>query len=486
MTISHNDIPNTIRTPMVAIEFDNSGAIGGTPAPLHKTLLISLKNENGTASPGIVTRTPNSSLAVAAFGEGSMGAAMARTYWQNNTTGNLFCMALEDDGTKAKGGLELIGSPTFGGTLFLYIAGRLTRITLKQLADTTVLNAVIVAAINAVPEHPVVASVVADKIQLECKWAGETGNEIDIRFNFNVGETFPQGVSVTITPMSNGTGAPDISGVIAAIGTNWYQHVIMPFTDPTNLSDLRDELLRRWGPMAQIDGIAYMAKRGTFGEMSEFGLTKNDHVFSCFGIGQSPTPAYIAAAAIGGLASKYLAIDPARPLQTLVLQGVLAPHESDRLEQNERNLLLYDGISTHNVNDGGQMTIERLITMYRSNTAGLPDPSYLDVMTPATLSFLRYATRVRITQKFPRHKLCDDETKVNPEQAVVKPKIIRAELIALYSEHEWNGLVENTAEFIESLVVERDVNDRNRVRVLTRPDLMNQFMVYTETCRFIL
>lgn len=484
MAISHNTIPNNIRTPLVFIEFDNSGAVSGTPAMLHKTLMIALSNEKGTASDGEITRIPSESAAINAFGEGSMGHFMSKAFFENNKEGDLYALPLKAVGTAAKGSIEVIGSANYGGTISLYIAGNRVQIVVPQNAPATKISELIADAINALV-LPVIAKAVSEKVELTSTWLGETGNETSILVSYH-GESKVQGIELKIEKMANGTGSPEIADAIIALGQDWYQHIIMPFTDTVSINALRDELMLRWGPMQQVDGMAYIAKTGTFGELSEFGLNRNDHVLSCLGIYGSPTPSYQIAAAYGAVASKHMAIDPARPLQTLVLKGVVAPKVFDRFERNERNLLLHDGISTTTVNDGFEVQLERAITMYRTNSFGLPDPSYLDIMTPHTLSYWRYAVRTRITQKYPRHKLADDDANISPGQAVVKPKTIRAELIALYSELEWQGLFENVEAFAASLIVERNANDRNRIDVLSMPDLVNQFMVYAETTQFIL
>ena len=41
-------------------------------------------------------------------------------------------------------------------------------------------------------------------------------------------------------------------------------------------------------------------------------------------------------------------------------------------------------------------------------------------------------------------------------QAIVTPKIVKAELVAQYREDEFNGLVENATAFKANLIVERD------------------------------
>ncbi|EGU31251.1 phage tail sheath C-terminal domain-containing protein, partial [Vibrio scophthalmi] len=115
-----------------------------------------------------------------------------------------------------------------------------------------------------------------------------------------------------------------------------------------------------------------------------------------------------------------------------------------------------------------------------------PDPSYLDLTTPHTLGYIRYATVNRITQKFPRHKLADDGQDFDPTQPIVTPSIINIELIALYMDLRDAGIVENVENYKEALYCERDKNDRNRVNVIASPDLVNQFRVFAMMNQFVL
>jgi phage tail sheath gpL-like len=176
--------------------------------------------------------------------------------------------------------------------------------------------------------------------------------------------------------------------------------------------------------------------------------------------------------------------DPARPRQTLVLPTVLAPALTDQWTQTERNTLLYSGISTFKVAMDGQCSIERLITTYALNAYGLPDTSYLDVETMRTIAYLRYTVRVRITSKYPRHKLANDGTVYGPGQAIVTPKVLRGELIALFREWESAGLAEDIEQFKQDLVVERNASDPNRVDAVIPPNVVNQFRVFAGLVQF--
>ena len=80
--------------------------------------------------------------------------------------------------------------------------------------------------------------------------------------------------------------------------------------------------------------------------------------------------------------------DPARPRQTLALPGVLPPAPAERFTREERNLLLFDGISTLYADAGDVVRIERLITSYQESPTGEADISYLDIETVRTLAYL--------------------------------------------------------------------------------------------------
>jgi phage tail sheath gpL-like len=102
----------------------------------------------------------------------------------------------------------------------------------------------------------------------------------------------------------------------------------------------------------------------------------------CWAPAKAPTPVFLACAIDAAVSTASLSIDPARPLQTLVLRGFLAPAKADQLLRSERNILLYDGISTYTIDRDGTTRIERQITTYQTNSASLPDASYLDINTP--------------------------------------------------------------------------------------------------------
>lgn len=492
--ISFNTIPDNLRVPLAYVEFDNSRAVVGTPAMQYRVLFIGQKLSAGSGAVNTLLQVPTVDQAVALFGAGSMLARMIEQFKAANRYIDCWAVALADAGAAvaAAGTCTFTGPATAAGTLALYIGGDRVRFAVTSGMAASEAATALAAAINADTTLPVTAAVnggVPEQVDITARHAGLVGNDIDMRLNYYSDDATPAGITATLVAMGSATAGaanPDVADAVTAMGDEWFQGIVMPYTDSANLDILETELDSRWSGTRQIGGIAYCAYRGTHSAAVTFGDGRNSALVCCMPTAQTPNPPYLWAAAVAAQTSLSLSIDPARPLQTLELTGILPPPETDRWAQDERNLLLWDGMSSWYVDAGGNVRIERLITMYQENIYGLPDPSYLNLTTPATLEYLRYSLRARITQKFPRHKLADDGIDYGPGQAIATPKIIRAEIIALAEEWAQAGLIEDLEQFRTDLVVERNADDRDRVDVLCPPNIVNQFRVFAAQVQFIL
>jgi phage tail sheath gpL-like len=191
----------------------------------------------------------------------------------------------------------------------------------------------------------------------------------------------------------------------------------------------------------------------------------------------SPTPVFEWAAAFGAVVAFEMQNDQARPMQSVQIEGVLAEEISDHFTREERNLLLYDGISTHYVDASGIPRIERCITTYKTSPLGAVDTSYLDVNTLFTLSYIRFDLRTHILNIFPRHKLAKDGTLVQPGQPIVRPSDAKEEAIIKARQWESKGLIESADNFKDGLITEINSSDPNRLDWVMSPDLMNQLRV---------
>lgn len=358
------------------------------------------------------------------------------------------------------------------------------------LATTSVPHAAVsgstLSGATADSDAAVHATVSGAVVTLLARNAGAVANELNIRLGYQESEVLPGGITVDVAAMSSGATNPLLTSLIANMGDTWYHVIANPFTDATSLTALETEMASRSGPMRMIDGVVFSAKSDSYANVSALGDSRNSPYSSILRTNDSPTPPEEYAAHLAGVVAYYAPIDPARPLQTLPLPFVLAPSEVDRDTLQERNLLLYDGISTTKVASGGVVQIERLVTTYQTNAAGSPDTAYLDVSTVLTLLYLRYSFRVRFATRYPRHKLANDGTRFGSGQAIITPKLGKAEAIAWFREMEGLGLVEGFDQFKADLVVERNVSDPNRLDIRISPDLINQLIVTAAQLQFLL
>ncbi|MGL4830772.1 MAG: phage tail sheath subtilisin-like domain-containing protein [Vibrio sp.] len=486
-------IPNDIKTPLFYMEFDNSQALSGTPAQTHKVLVIGQQLAAGAATPLTLNRIGASESEMdSLYGKGSMMSLMLKRFRSANSYTDVYALGvMPSGGVQAKGEIQVSVTVAKAGVIYLLVNGESVQITVSQGDDAAAIADAIVTAINDDADLPVTAAIKAastSTVELTCKWAGQTGNGIDVRYNYYDGEYLPGGVQLAITAMADGAGTPDMDDIVNAIPDEWYNHIVMPFNDTSSMNTLRDELVTRWGPLVMMEGIAYTAFRGTYAETGSFGDARNDFLFTCLGTNKSPQAPFEWSAAYAAVGSYYLAIDPARPLQTLVLKGILPPAKEDRWPQfPERNNLLGDGIATYTVTAGDEVAIEREVSMYRVNSYGDPDPSYMDITTPATLGYMRYSMRNMVTNRYPRHKLAGDDVldTLEPGQPVVTPKLMRLAIIELAS-NDWvpKGLMEDLSGFKDTLSVYRDSSDVNRLNCVFNPNLVNQLRVFAVLNQF--
>jgi phage tail sheath gpL-like len=285
--------------------------------------------------------------------------------------------------------------------------------------------------------------------------------------------------------MSGGTSNPDLFDVIAALPETQYNIIIMPYSDAANLTILETELKDRFGPIRQNDGVAFLAKRDTMAGLTTLGESRNSSHVSILGM-SGPSSPWEWAGAVAGQVALSAQQDPARPFQTLELSGILPPSEKEQFLLEERNMLLYDGVSTYRVDSGGIVRIERLITTYKTNAFGSSDTSLLDVNSLLTLSYLRYDLRTHLLNRFPNFKLADDGTRFGPGQAIVTPKIAKSEVMAKARQWEERGLVENVDQLKRDLLVERDAANPNQLNILVSPDLINQLVTTAAQIGFLL
>lgn len=469
------------RVPGVFVEMDNSQANSGTA--LQRTLLLAGMTADGEATADEPFEVSSMTQVQTNCGLNSLAAQMVQNYLIGDSFGDLWVLPFADNpaGQPATGTVMFAGPCTIPGTLNLYIAGINVQIGVNLNDDGPTIAANVLAAIEATVGLPVSATQgtagAADQLTLTANNAGETGNDIDIRVNYlgaAGGEYTPAGVTVTITAMTGGTGNPDITAGLANLSDQTFDFIVMPYSDAASLDAMEaflSDYNGRWSWEQMLYGGAFTAYRGTLGQLTAFGNGRNDQHMSIMGFNDSPDPAWVWAAQVGGFCASSLRADPGLPLQ-YITTTLKAPPVASRLDIGERNTLLYDGISTFRVNDAGQVIIERMCTTYQKSASGAPDNSYLDVETMYGLMFVARDLSNYLLTRYARKKLVSNGTTVLPGSNCVTPAMIQASTVSEYRVLEANGYVQNSATFAANIVTEDAGN--GLVKILAPVDLVNQ------------
>lgn len=483
--VSFNEIPDNIRVPGIYIEIDPSKAAGGGTVMERRLLLVGQRLAGGTVAALNAVRLGSQAgdQAAQAFGAGSMLHGMAAAARNAHDYVDIWAIALDGDvaGVAASGTITFTGTPTASGTLALYVGGKLVRIAVVAGEAEATLATRLADAIGADASLPVTASAALGVVTPTCRWKGETGNDLDLRLNY-YGEQTPAGLTVVIAPMAGGTANPDVQPALDAIAGQQYYSIVCPYLDGPNLVALEADMVARFGPMDVLTGHVFNAMVGNHAELTTWGDGRNSPHVSTLGLHDVPTAPWVAAAVWATVAEFSGANDPARPFRSLALPGVLPPPEASRFTRAERNLALYDGISTFTVDQGGQVLIETIITNYQSNSFGLPDISLLRLETKWTVDLVRFRFTAAVAREYPRHKLGDIAV---PGQAYATPTTVRATLIAeaikLATE---DGLIENIEGFKRDLLIKRSTQNPNRMNAVLTPDLVNQFDIFAAAVQY--
>lgn len=491
MSIPFKQIPGDLRVPLFFAELDASKA--NTMAIAQRALLIGQKTAAGTLAPNVPVAARSQADARASAGSGSVLASMVDAYRANDGAGEMWLLPLSDDpaASAATGTLTFTGPTSAAGTLSLYIAGQLLAVAIATGQTAAQVAAIVAAAVNAAIDLPVTAAAAAAVVTLTAKNKGALGNEIDLRLNYRGqigGETTPAGLNVAIAAMAGGATNPALTTALANLQDTSFDFIACSLTDAaamTAIAALLNDANGRWAWSSQVYGHCFVAYRGSAGASAAFATGLNNQHISCVPFADGPSPSWAWAAAFAGASAVSLRADPALPLQTLAVSGILPPPLASRFPLAIRNYtLLYGGCSTWTVSATGQIAIENMVTTYVSNAAGQPDDSYLQVETLFTCMYVLRALSGVVSTKYGRVKLAADGTRLLPGSNVVTPSTIRADIIANYRQLEAEGMVQNAADFAANLVVEKDADRPNRVNVLWPGTLIEQLRVFAVLFQF--
>lgn len=490
MTVNFNNIPSNLRVPLFYAEVNAGQSPYQGPS---RTLLIGQKTNAGSAPanvPVILSGDPTQLM-----GAGSMLTEMAIWARQNHPFGEIWMLPLADPAGTVQTHTITINAGINGssGVASVYVGGERVDVGVATTDTNATVATNLAAAINAgytkfgrKLSFPVTAAAATNVVTLTARNGGALAAKQSILTTLVGDEGALQGF-LTVASATTGTGVPALGAALAALGDQEFDFICSPYADATSLDTIKDFLggtSGRWSPIQQIYGHYLTVMFDSFSNLAAFGTGRNDPNVSIMGVVDSPSSPWRWAAAYGAriASDKNLGgeVDQAyrisQPVQTLDLVGIKPPASRvNWFSITQRNTLYQDGISGFKVQTDGTVAMDRVVTTYQTNSYGQPDITWLDIETRLQMVYFVRYNRQRITQKYGRCALADDNPTANP--AIVTPTILKAECVHIYQELETGGLVENSEAFAKALVVERSA-DPNRVNAYLPVDTVNQFRVF--------
>ena len=474
MAISFQTIPANNRVPGVFAEFQPQTAVGDV---IQATCLIGQMLPSGTAVVNVPVLCGSPSQAAQLAGAGSMLARMAATYFLADPTATVYLLPLADDPNASKAAAEvaLSGTAVSPGTLALYADGDRFPVAVVP-GDTaiTVAARLMAAFAQATTSFTPTVGTNNQTIILTARNAGLAGNDMDVRVNFGgllAGEVLPAGLTAAITPAAGGAVNPTLDAALANLGDLQIDFYALPYSDSVSLDGIKTLLDARWSWSRAQFGQCFTSQRGTLGAATTLGAARNDQYTSILPAYGSPTHPSLWAAAYTATAAVSIKADPALPINTAVIAGVLAPAIQDRFDFDERGTLLYSGMSTFKVQNDGTVVVERAITTAQT-ADGVPSTAYLNVERVSTLTSLTRSLLNDLATTFARRVLVSDADTIPAGSSRVNAKLIKAHIVASYLAAVANGLAQNADEFAAALVVENQGS--GKVAVYWPADLANQ------------
>ena len=481
--IAFAQIPINWRDPGVYMEVDPTFADSGIGSFPLRALIIAQKTSAGTGqtfTPHLVT---SAGQAEELGGVGSMASRMCAKWLDHNRVTETDLMLVDDLG----GGAQATATMTFSGTvspatLNVYIGGDRVPVAISQGDTTADIALEVVTSVTATHGLAATAAVnpgLSTQVIFTARNKGEVGNTIDIRTSHLDGEADPPALGVAVVAMSGGTGnnTAALPTVFASVVGVQYDIIVHPYVDAASLTAIEDEMANRADALNAIPGSAISAHVGSQGVLSALGNGRNSEFSTLLGFETFPGVPCERAASIAGLVARYGANDPARPFQTLAVNGY-APAKAEQFSATQRNMLMFDGISTVVTGAGAQVRIGRLITTYTTTAGGAPSEAFLDLNTLLTLSFTRKSFVARFSQRFPRSKLANDGGGTpSGGSALVTPSVAKAEAVAWYSELVAAELVQDLEGFKTNSIFQVSAADPTRLDTVLAIYLVNPLRV---------
>lgn len=480
--IQFNQIDITRRVPGVYTEIDNSLASG--VSTIKKSLIIGQRLSSGSKTANSISLCMSETDAIDFYGEGSMLHHQVRAFRKMNPSSELWVLALDDlvAGVQATGSIVVTGTVTKAGVIPILMGdNKVLNVGVSKDDSNDAVATKIHEVITAKSDALITSSVSTNTVTVTAKHKGELMNEFKMTLAY-YDELLPEGITFAFTQLNSGAGNPDITSALAVITEETFKYIAMPYRDTANMTAMEESLEAKFNAYSPYSGHFLQAVPGTLAEMSAYGNSRNSKQGTGLMCKDSPSWPVIIGAGLTGVVAYYAAIDPSRQFKTLALDVMLPPPLDKRLDDTEREVLLWDGISTCKV-VGGKTQIEALVTFFQLGATGQPDDSFLYITTKLLITEMRDEQNIYYGNLYPRHKLADDTAFA--VEGLVRPKDMTADTLVLVKSWHKKGWIESVEQFMEDLFIERSTLNSEAMAMMSKPNLINNLRTIGNKLAFL-
>ena len=405
-----------------------------TPGLTEERVLFVGQKLSGTATGGdLVENIQNDGSWDSLFGADSPIAGAIRRGRKANQLTRFDAISIDENagGAEATGTLAFSGAATAAGSLDVFIGSKKDNkytLTIANGDSATTIGAALVSALAAQNISLVTGVNTAGSVALTAKSKGTWGNGIGIRVEGSVA-----GLTFTITAMSGGSGDPVLTGIFDPVGDQRYQAVVWQFDQ--DFSELKSFLDPRFNPSEDVeDGRGFLSKLDTLANHLS-ALSSENSQSICYNavdtvdkathkgpdildMGFFKVAEFAALRALrrtdgANIASVVIAREPldaiggirsnSKPYANTAFPNLVVPDPGDGYTRTEADQLEAAGAWIIGPNRAGTAVIaDNVVTTYKTDSAGNPDPSltflnYVDTAT-AYREFMIDAVRAQYPQ----------------------------------------------------------------------------------------
>jgi len=368
----------------------------------------------------------------------------------NNGIGRVFALPQTETGTESDGDILWSGTSTAAGVVALRIGNELTNIDIPSGTAIEALSDLVVAAVNALTDTPVVAAKTAVTFEttFTSKAKGLEQDNITITLSAVEGEELPAGITAVITPMANGAGTPDIDDALNGLGTDDEANQLQ-FTNFSHGYGLDTATIDKVGAYVGLGNtftglykktipVAFTSLNadtdpGTAALTALQVITGTrllDRANGIFGAPDEDDIPTEIAALVTGFVSAVQQENPGQHYSDIILTGVGGRSISaNRWTKNldTRDVAVKTGISPSIVKSGVQLNIQNVQTFYRPANVPTSSNGYKSFRSIALLNNIKVKMRqVFETQKWQGINIVADASKVTDPAGKLTAKDVLA------------------------------------------------------------